>query len=205
LAGRFLDRRPEVGRFHHAMLIDLDVAVECSPKELVAQFEPQLMQNAAALGIGMGVEHDVGVVVAVVDDRAADRFVLGKVATGFVAPLPCRLIPPQILLGPQCGEIGGEAFIEPQFAPILAGDDVAPPLMRELVGDQVVAGNVQVRLVVVQRAEIERGGRGVFHPSPGILVDADLRVLRPWVAVADLAGKERHHLRRAFERGPRQR
>ena len=43
---------------------------------------------------------------------------------------------------------------------------------------------IEVGTLVVQRAEVERGGRGMFHAAGGVFVDANLGVLGPGITHA---------------------
>ena len=43
----------------------------------------------------------------------------------------------------EMGVVGGEAFVEPEVAPVFAGDEVAKPLMGHLMGIEL-AGGVQI-------------------------------------------------------------
>ena len=54
-------------------------------------------------------------------------------------------------------KVGGETLVEPQIRPILAGDQVAEPLMRELVGMCVVARRCDIRRPSADRQSAETG------------------------------------------------
>jgi hypothetical protein len=89
--------------------------------------------------------------------------------------------------------VGGEAFIEPDMAPITAGDEVAKPLVCKFVSNEAVAIEEVACLLGEEAAMVERGEAGVFHASPVIVVNSDLTVLCPRVGNADLLFKELHH------------
>ena len=42
------------------------------------------------------------------------------------------------MLGEKSGEVGGEPLVEPDVRPVLAGQEVAEPLVGQLVRDQAV-------------------------------------------------------------------
>ena len=90
--------------------------------------------------------------------------------------------------------IGGEAFVEPDVTPVLAGDEVAKPLVRHLMRNQAFAvadifGRVGEQGPVGQR---RRGG--VLHSAFDKIIHADLVVFRPRIRDADFLVEELHDL-----------
>jgi hypothetical protein len=68
-------------------------------------------------------------------------------------------------------EEGREALVEPRVRPVAAGHEVAEPLVRELVGDEVVGGGVEGGARVDEAALGERAGGGVLHAAEGEVVN----------------------------------
>ena len=56
------------------------------------------------------------------------------------------------MLGEERVKVGGKALVEPDVRPILAGQEIAEPLMRELVRDQAVGVALERGDLVVQGA-----------------------------------------------------
>ncbi len=87
--------------------------------------------------------------------------------------------------------------------PIAASQQVAPPLMSQLVRDQRIALEIEMRARVVQRAFGLRRRRRIFHPAENKIADCDLRILGVRVGHADHALEKLDHLRRVAERAAR--
>src|ERR1700691_6455651 len=101
----------------------------------------------------MAIEQMDRVAITIAYDRPAVVIgVLVKIALAILPDVPRELVGPEILLAPQRLEVSREALVEPRVRPIAAGQQVAPPLMRELVRDQRIALGVEMRRRVVQRA-----------------------------------------------------
>ena len=98
--------------------------------------------------------------------------------------------------GPDRLEEGGEAFVEPDIAPILAGDQVAEPLMGEFVGDELVfvKGELGYELGAFQGLGSVGSGAGVFHAAGYEIVDHHLCVFFPGVIDAYFFVEEIDHL-----------
>ena len=86
---------------------------------------------------------------------------------------------------PHVFEVGGEALVEPGLGPFPAGDEIAPPLMRQLVRHQVVDVLVEGCALVEHGLAGERGGGGVLHAAEDEVGNEDLAVAREGVAHAD--------------------
>jgi hypothetical protein len=48
-------------------------------------------------------------------------------------------------------KIGREPLVQPGMGPVFAGEQIAKPLVRQLMGHQAVAGKIEVGALVVQR------------------------------------------------------
>ena len=135
--------------------------------------------------------------VGAVDDGPLGAAAAG--ACGLAEHVVGELVGPQVILLPQRLEVAGEPLVEPQVRPVAAGQEVAPPLVGELVGDQAVGVVVDKGAGVVQDAVAQRGRRGVLHPAPEALA-ADLGVAVPGVLNADRVTEEIEHPRGVAER-----
>src|ERR1700758_830598 len=90
----------------------------------------------------------------------------------------------------------GKAFVEPNVAPVFARDEVAEPLMAELVRDKVifVLEDFRCDLRMVQGAASVGGGAGVFHAASNEVIDHHLRVFFPGIVHAELFAEKIDHL-----------
>ena len=113
--------------------------------------------------------------------------------------LVISLIPSVVRFAPDGLHEGGEALVEPDVAPVLAGDQIAEPLVPELVRDQgVLAGGVfGSQLGMNERSAAVGGGAGVFHAARDEIIHHDLRVFFPGIIDAQLLAEEIHHRGRA--------
>src|SRR5260370_13807435 len=93
----------------------------------------------------------------------------------------------------------GEAFVEPAVAPILAGDQIAEPLVPELVRDQVIfAGEVfGGELGMHERSAGVGGSAGILHAAGDEIIDHNLRIFFPGVVDAKFFAEYLHHRRSA--------
>src|ERR1039458_4136216 len=90
--------------------------------------------------------------ISVAYDRAAVVIgVLFEIAFAILPDIPRELVGAEILFAPERLEVSREALVEPRVRPIAAGQQVAPPLMSELVRDQRIALEVEMRARVVKR------------------------------------------------------
>ena len=90
--------------------------------------------------------------------------------------------------------VGGETFVQPDVAPILAGDQVAEPLMGQLVSDQPLAAADVFGVSGEERVIGQGGDAGVFHAARHEIVDAHLRVFGPRIRHADFLLEKSHHI-----------
>src|SRR5712671_3475003 len=104
--------------------------------------------------------------IAIAYDRPAIVIrVLIEIAFAILADVPRELVGAEILLAPERLEVSCEALVQPCVRPVAAGQQVAPPLMREFVRDQRIAFEIQMRTRVVQRIRGLRCGGSIFHPA----------------------------------------
>ena len=86
---------------------------------------------------------------------------------------------------PDVFKVGGEAFIEPGLGPLAAGDEIAPPLVGQLVCDQGLDVQIEGGALVEHGFGRECGGGGVFHAAEDEVLDEDLAVAPKRVGHAD--------------------
>src|SRR6266403_2051987 len=100
----------------------------------------------------MAIEQFDRSAIAIAYDRTAIVIgILVEIAFAILADVPRELVGPKILFAPECLEVSREALVQPGVRPIAAGQQVAPPLMREFVRDQRIAFEIEMRARVVQR------------------------------------------------------
>ena len=114
------------------------VAADPLPPGFIPDYAPQHVQDARPFGIGHAVEHVVARSVTRLDERAARKPVSALVSFAALLHIKPEDVLALILLGEESGEVGGEAFVEPDVRPVLAGQVVAEPLVRQLVRNQAV-------------------------------------------------------------------
>ena len=193
-AGGLRDCLLEVVRLHIPQRVALDVVANPLPPQLIAEDEPHHVEHTGGLVVRVRVQHVFVVVVLRGDDRAAVRpRVLLEIPVRRFVHDPLELILAEFSLEPQRIEVRGEPLVQPEVVPRLRRDEVAEPLVRELVREQafgsVVRTSVRVHEAVVDE---HREGR-VLHSSEGEVPHDRLRVLRPRVLHAGGLREERHH------------
>ena len=118
--------------------VTFKIGFDAAAIEIYAELGTESVQHPTAFRIGEEVEHIIRRIVGAPDNgidvvadagdltRAGVKLIQHGVATIFVG-IEERFV------------IGGEAFVEPDVAPIFASDKVAEPLMRHFVRDQTLA------------------------------------------------------------------
>ncbi len=167
-----------------------------------------MCSTARALFVEVAVEQLDRIAIDVAHDRAAVALaVLIEIAADDLEDVALVFIPAAARFHPDRFEIGREAFVEPGLRPIAAGDEIAEPLVRELVRDERFAREIEVRALVVQRAVGLRRRARVLHPAEDEIGDRDLRVARVRVRHADRRLERVDHLaaccRTSVRRRPR--
>ena len=117
-------------------------------------------------------------VVLPADDRPLVAPRLVEVAVGVDEQLEVGLVAPLGVLAPDVLEVGGEAFVEPGLGPLAAGQQIAPPLVRQLVRDQRLDVVIERGALVEQREVGQRRRGGVLHAAEDELGHGDLAVAR---------------------------
>src|SRR6059036_2551958 len=96
---------------------------------------------------------------------------------------------------PQDLEVRGEGFVQPDVTPRPAGEEIAEPLMGELVGEEPPWPVVLVRLLVREAVLGQGRHRRVLHAADDELGDADLRIPWPRILLARDFGEVADHVR----------
>src|SRR6185436_15445927 len=153
-----LHGRAQVGALHAAVArARRRVIADAAPERVLAQVASQGVQQQRAPRIHDGATRLAGRLPGREDERAVLAL---PVDPGHPFPRQRHLAvvglaAPAFLL-PGRGHERREAFVEPEVGPAAAGEEVAPPLMRELVGDRPVLVRIfEERLRVVGREERE--------------------------------------------------
>jgi hypothetical protein len=121
--------------------------------------------------------------------------VLAEVAVQPLVELEIGGVATLVVLAPQILGVGREALVEPALAPVATGDQVAEPLVGQLVGDQ------RVDVVVDRGPGVEQDGvgqgrrAGVLHAAEDEVGGEDLGVARIRIGDAELPREQLEHLR----------
>src|SRR2546423_9360867 len=116
-----------------------EIVGERLPERVVSEQVAQHVQHASTLLVEAMIEDVDRLVVQLRRDRAAVApAVLSEVQIGPLLDLEIRGVAALEMLAPDVFGVGREAFIEPAFAPVATRDEIAEPLVRELVADQRV-------------------------------------------------------------------
>src|SRR5262249_42180226 len=135
-------------------------------EERVAELGPEDVEDEAALLVEVAVEEIDRKVVVLADDRAdvaARR--LAEVRVLILLHAVLVLVAAEALLAVDVLEVGREAFVEPAVAPVAARDQIAEPLVGELVGDEVVARQIDRGALVEEDVLVHRRRARVLHPA----------------------------------------
>ncbi len=201
LAGRILDSAREVARFDEPVAMLREVVRERAVERGIAEQVAQHVKDATTLVVEVGIEDVDRLVVELRRDRPAIAAgVLAQVGITPLLELEIRGIATFVVLAPEVLRVGGEAFVEPAFAPVATGHEVAKPLMGELVGHQRIDVVVERRALVDEHAIGQRGRAGVLHAAEDEIGDEDLRVARIRIGDSELGREQLEHLGRARER-----
>ena len=150
--GRLFDRDLEVVRFDRFVRELVNVMVDRLPIEIVSKDIPQHMQDARPLAVNTVVKQLVRADKVGVHRRLSFFSDIGvdDIALGIIDAFQ-RDIPPFVVFLEQDVEVRGEPFVEPRVRPVFCREQIPPPLVRELVGDQAVARIIEMRARVVNR------------------------------------------------------
>ena len=161
-----------------------------------------MCKHAAALFVEMAVEKIDGLLELTAHDGALVFARLVEIAVEIAEQIDVGLVAAARVGSPDVLEIGGEAFVQPRLGPFAAGHEVAPPLVGQLVRDEVVHVLVEGGAFVEHGLDRECGGGGVFHAAEDEIRDEDLAVALEGVGHADGLREEVDELRRGSEAAP---
>jgi hypothetical protein len=151
----------------------------------------------------VSIEEIDGQLVLAAEDRALIGSCLAQIGVEVAQQLHVGLVATAGVLAPHVFKVGGEAFIQPGLGPFAAGEQIAPPLVGQLVAHQGLDIVVEGRALVEHGLGGERGGGGVLHAAEDEVVHKDLAVAAVRVGDANPPGEEVDHLGRAREAAAR--
>ncbi len=167
---------------------------QCPEKRFVSDDGPQHVQNACAFGIGVAVEVVLRTVVSVENDRThVARVRFPQVRILFAQECVRAFIFSQVMPCPEIVRIRAETLVHPGFGPCSQCDQIPPPLVGDLVGDDSLPGEILFSPSVMDDPLTENRRRSVLraapHPRRG-----DLGVLRPGVVISEQCIEKFDHL-----------
>ncbi len=101
--------------------------------------------------------------------------------------------------------VGREALVEPALAPLATGEQIAEPLMGQLVRDQILESLSRAARSSSSTLIGQRGRGRVLHAAEDEVGDDHLRVLLVGIRHAERLREQLQHLRRARQRALRPR
>ena len=197
--GRLLDGAREIPRLHRSVRVFAGVVRDRAPERGVTQLVAQHVDDAAAFFVQVGVEQVDRLVVLPADDRPLVAPGLVQVAVGVDEQLQVGLVAPLGVFAPDIFEVGREPLVQPRLGPLAAGEQVAPPLVGELVRHQAFHVVIDRGALVEQHQVGQRRRGGVLHAAEDEFGHRDLAVARVGVRHADALGEEVDHLGRPPE------
>ena len=142
--GRLGDRALEVGRRDVRAAVLAHVVMDRLRPAGVAEHRADHVEDERPLLVQMAVEEVDRFVIDVVDDRAAVAVaVFAHVDLRVAVQLVAELVDAFVALGKQRLEVRREALVQPAMRPVAARQQVAEPLMRQLVRQQSVRVGVE--------------------------------------------------------------
>src|SRR5207248_3056059 len=139
LSTRGLERAHQIARLDDALLVRLEIIPDAAPEHLVAELRAEQVEHEPALFVEVPIEQVERRVVVLTDDRPAIAPArLGRVPLEITEEAELVLVAAEIFLAPHVLHERREALVEPALGPITARHVIAEPLVRDLVGDEVV-------------------------------------------------------------------
>ena len=155
-----LERALQIGRRRIAVpvlgIVGANAAKECRVTDLDAQH----VQSEAGFLVDIRVENAAEIIQRLVDDGLLHRDRRREHAGAHTAKLSAKCAVAMRVFSPERGEVGGEAFRQPDVGPLALRDSVSEPLMRRLVRNQRLVR--AARLEQLRRVE-DRAG--VLHTT----------------------------------------
>jgi hypothetical protein len=186
-AGGVLDRARQIAGLDRAVAVLGQVVAQAGEEAVVAQLAPHHVQDPPALLVQVMIEDVDRLVVELGGDGPAiTPAVLAEVAVQPLIELEIGGVATLVVLAPQILGVGREALVEPALAPVATGDQIAEPLVGQLVGDQ------RVDVVVDRGPGVEQDGvgqgrrAGVLHAAEDEVGGEDLGVARIRIGDAEL-------------------
>ena len=192
--GRFLHGFDKIRSDDVFAAVHFKVVLETAIKGVFTKLVAKHGKNPAALGVSITIKL-AGIVEVVADDRLVEKIALAEPLARAFPAFIIGLILAVMSLRPHILHKRREALVEPDVAPIFAGDEVPEPLVAEFVGDEAVLIGVEFggNLGMIERATGVGGGAGIFHASSDEVIHHDLRVFFPGVVDAELFAEEINH------------
>src|SRR5260370_12331371 len=129
---RFVDGLDEIGGDDVLAAIDLEIVPQAAIKSIFANLLAKHVQHQATLAVSVVVKF-AGVVEIVPHDWLAVQSGLGEPFVDCGPSIKVSLILGIMRFSPYHFEECREALVQPDISPVVAGDQVAKPLMREFV------------------------------------------------------------------------
>src|SRR6266849_9302334 len=132
----------EIRGYNVFAAIRLEIMLEAAVKSVFAYLVTKHVKDPASFAVGVAVEL-AGIVEIVANDRLVPETAAFEPFARAIPAFVIGLILAEVRFVPYHFQKRCEAFVEPDVAPILAGDEIAEPLVTQLVRDQVVfAGEI---------------------------------------------------------------
>src|SRR5438552_2438053 len=161
---RPFDRFLEVGRNDVRAAVCARVVADGLPEDRIAEKAAQHVQDYAALFVEVTVkEVDLRVVNVANDGPSIATAGFAEVAVDLVEQRVPIVVEAFVVLVPDELEEGREALVQPAVRPVAAREEIAEPLMSELVGDEEFAVLVEARPFVVEEGICEGRRAHVLH------------------------------------------
>src|SRR5207244_10979120 len=141
--------------------------VACSLKEeLVTELAAEGMEDERSFYVRVAIEHRPRTLIDMGDQRAlVAAAVLKVISCVDLGPVVVLVLAPPVLDVEHLAEEDGEAFVEPEVAPVPTRDEVAEPLMGELVGDYGRSGSESFPSLGQHRCAEQSGGHPLHAAS----------------------------------------
>ncbi len=190
----------EIASLDDTLAVAHEVRLDPEPEQRVSELAAEHVKDGAALLVEVAIEDVDRRLVVLADDGALVAAVgLAEVRVHVALDAVIVLVAAEVGLAVDVLHEGGKTLVEPGVRPVTARDEIAKPLMGELVGDEVVGADVERGAVVEQDVLVHRRGGGVLHPAEDEVAHHHLGVLVPGVFDAGHRAEVANHLRGAGE------
>ena len=204
LSGGFFDGFFEILRRDGSSLVGSGVLPDGAEKPLVSQQGSQHVQDEKAFLVGGAVKQIFRFGKKRGDQRAAVALLIFfEIAGPLLKKLEQILLPAVAMLPVGSRPKRGKPLVEPEIGPVGAGQEIAEPLVGQLVRHQVHAGRLRFRSLFVESAVGQGGRADVFHPPKDEVLDRHLRILGIGIRKSNAVGEETQPRRSLGERAQR--